>query len=129
LLSGGIEAGESRLVALEREIREETGFTDFHIQGMLGGIVYAHYRKVATNEHFVKEIYPFLVTLTSLRHHPPALEDDEQFHNLFKDYDTVLRMMEHYERASGSTLEDHKEMLRRGKQYLLSGKGDIASIH
>jgi|GEM_PF-2766640 len=118
LLSGGIEGEEDKLAALVREIKEEAGYRDFHIDGELGGVIYSHFYKAKTDEHFVKEIYPFFVTLNSLAQDATALEEDEKFHSLFKGYDEIMQMMEKYEQSSGSILEDHKEILRRGKKYI-----------
>lgn len=114
LLSGGIEDGEDQMTALKREISEETGYKDFHVVGRLGGTIYSHYYKAKTDEHFVKEITPYLIVLEGDDQENAHLEDDEKFENLMKSSADIITMMTAYEQASGSTLADHKEILGRG---------------
>lgn len=118
LLSGGIEEGEDSYQALQREIAEETGYTDFQVIGRLGGNVKSYYIKGTTKESLVKNIIPYLVILNSSAQNSTTKEDDEKFENLLKTPEKILEMMEKYEQATGSTLADHKEILSRAIGYL-----------
>lgn len=113
LLSGGLEEGETFEDAIIREVEEETGYTDFELVGQLGAELQSHYTK-NTGEHFVKHITPFLIKLNSHAQKPANKEDDEKFENLLLDSNQILEKMSMYEATSGSTLEDHKEILLRG---------------
>lgn len=108
LLSGGIEEGEDEREALQREIAEETGYTDITIAAQLGEQIESHYIKKG-GERFVKNISPYLVTLHSHQADETAKEADEKFENLFKTPDEIREMMTLYERT-GSSLADHKEI-------------------
>lgn len=117
LLSGGIEEGEDERAALLREIAEETGYTDITITAQLGEQIESHYIK-RDGERFVKIINPYLVTLHSREASETAKEADEKFENLFKTSDEIVDMMTAYEQRTGSSLADHKEILRRGMEYV-----------
>lgn len=117
LLSGGVESDESSDQAVTREIAEETGYTDFNIIGLLGGVVESHYTK-ASGENFVKIIVPYLVILNSDYQGQSNKEEDEKFDNLFKSPQEIATMMKTYEDKSGSMIADHKEILKRGVEYV-----------
>lgn len=116
LLSGGVEEGEDEREALLREIAEETGYTDVTIASNLGEQIETHYVK-RDGERFVKNINPYLVVLHSKDGIETAKEADEKFENLFKTPDEIREMMTLYEQRTGSSLADHKEILRRGVEY------------
>ncbi len=118
LLSGGIEDDEDSYEALRREIREETGYIDFDIIGILGGTLNTYYVKGSTGESLVKHITPYLVRLNSSRQIETTKEEDERFENLFLDHKNINELMTKYEKNSGSTLADHKEILSRAVRYL-----------
>lgn len=117
LLSGGVEPNEDADAAVIREVTEETGYDDFTVAGILGENIEMHYVK-PSGEKYLKNITPYLVVLNSLNSIGHAREEDEKFDNLFRTPDEILAMMQDYETRTESSLEDHKEVLRRGVQYL-----------
>jgi 8-oxo-dGTP pyrophosphatase MutT (NUDIX family) len=118
LLSGGVESLESTDDALRREIKEETGYIDYEILGKLGGTIYSHYFKAKSSEYFVKEITPYLVILRSRTQQGLQKEADEVFENLLRGDGEIFEMMGTYERTTGTTLADHKDILQRGVDYI-----------
>lgn len=119
LLSGGVEGNENPDEALLREIREETGYDDFTVVGILGANIESHYVK-ADGTRFKKIITPYLVTLHSQSGIDTSKEEDEKFDNLFMESSEIIELMNKYEDTTGSTLGDHKEILGRGIAYLKS---------
>jgi 8-oxo-dGTP pyrophosphatase MutT (NUDIX family) len=117
MLSGGVEPDEDQDEAIKREIAEETGFTDFAVLGTLGGLIESHYTK-ADGQNYVKVIRPYFVELKSTEREQTQKEDDEKFENYFKKPDEIVDMMTVYETSTGSSLADHKEVLRRGVEYV-----------
>lgn len=117
MLSGGVEVGEDLDAAVRREIAEETGYIDFTIKGMLGGMIESHYTK-ADGQNYVKLLQPYFVELNSLQRVADQKEDDEKFDNIFRTPNEIIEMMSVYEQRAGSNLADHKEILRRGVEYV-----------
>lgn len=116
MLSGGVEVGEDWESTVCREIAEETGYVDFTIKGMLGGMIESHYTK-ADGQNYVKFLQPYFVELNSPQRVVDQKEDDEKFENFLKAPDEIIDMMTVYEQRTGSSLADHKEILRRGVEY------------
>lgn len=124
LLSGGVESDEDVDQAVSREITEETGYDDFTVLGTLGGGIEMHYVK-ANGQRYLKHITPYLVVLNSRNDRGHAREADEKFDNMFKAPEDIEAMMRSYEAITKSSLEDHREILRRGVEYLKSVSNDI----
>lgn len=116
LLSGGVESGESHVHTVEREMLEETGYTDFVVLGKLGGDIEAHYTD-KRGLHMKKTISPYFVSLKTLKKQPESKEADEKFDNLFMQPHEIIEMMDTYEQSTGSSMADHKEILKRALQF------------
>ena len=62
---GGVEGSEDIVTAAKREIFEETGYTDVHLERVMGGPVLAEYYAAHKGENRQALAYPILFTLKS----------------------------------------------------------------
>ena len=77
---GGMEEGEDEVTALAREIREETGYTDFVIEDLAGTVVQAHPDIYLEDAWYYQTSPYYLVTLKTDASQPLELTEDEIDH-------------------------------------------------
>lgn len=113
LVVGGVETDEDEEKALEREILEETGFTDFSIVTKLGQPILAHYFADNKNVWRTAEMHSFYVQLNSLAQDEQKLEEQENFELEWMNPEEYLELVDKAPVDERNDFRPFKYMVKR----------------
>lgn len=114
LAGGGREADESYAQAAQRELREETGYTNFQTQVQLGEPVISYYYNDKKAVHRQSYSFAFLFLLDSTASGKQSLEAHENFVVTWLDYAALQKALG----QTGGGVEHWLAMLARAHDYV-----------
>lgn len=115
LAGGGKENTESYEQAAIRELKEETGYTEFKEQIQLGGPIISHYYNDKKAVFRRSYSFAYLFLLDSAASGQQELEEHEQFEVTWLEYEVLLKALE--QTAGG--VEHWLAVLARAHDYLM----------
>jgi 8-oxo-dGTP pyrophosphatase MutT (NUDIX family) len=118
-LGGGVEPGDTVLETVAKELREETGYTDYTIVTQLGGQIRAYYKD---GEGVNKERLstPFLLNLNSGKNVGTSLDANEilrQVKTVWLSYPECIEIFEGLISFDHATIY-HYEIFKRGLKHM-----------
>lgn len=116
LVGGGKEGAESYEQAARRELKEETGYSDFKEQIQLGGPIISHYYNDKKAVFRRSNSFAFLFVLDSSSKGHQELEAHEQFEVRWLDYESLRKALE----QTGGGVEHWLAVLSKAHDYLAS---------
>lgn len=114
LAGGGKEGLESYAHAAVRELREETGFTDFKEQIQLGGPIISHYFNDKKGVFRRSYSFAYLFLLDSRTAGATALEEHEDFTVIWLKYAVLRKAIE----QTGGGINHWLAVLSRAHDYI-----------
>src|SRR3989344_4546118 len=91
LAGGGRESSESYEQAATRELKEETGYSDYQEIIQRGGPIISHYYNSKKDSHRRSYSFAFLFLLDSRAKGQPELEQHEKFSVKWLDYESLRK--------------------------------------
>jgi 8-oxo-dGTP pyrophosphatase MutT (NUDIX family) len=114
LVGGGREPDEPYEQSAVRELKEETGYSEFQQQVQLGGPIRSHYYNDKKGLHRRSNALAFLFVLSSGKKGEQELEEHEKFDVVWLDYE---ELRESLKQTSGG-VEHWLAVLARARDYV-----------
>ena len=116
IVQGGQEENEDEITALEREIIEESGYTDFTIKEKLGENIISYFY-VPTKQVWRKlELACYIVLLNSEEHAEQKLEKNESFEIKWIDANEYLEQINNHTSTESHNFQGLGEFVKRALQ-------------
>lgn len=122
IVQGGQDEGETDIETLEREIVEETGYTDYEIKEKLGDSITSYFFAQNKDVWRESELHCYLVFLNSLDQAKQSLENDEAFVLTWIDIDEFIDMAMSHESTIYQNFKSIGTFLQRAKEAVKSYK-------
>lgn len=116
-LPGGGTDGEDLKTALEREIIEELGYTDFEIQDQLGSEIISYLENKKPTHRYVSDT-GYLVKLNSQNQVKIQLSEEEKSRKLSHLWLTKEEIIKIWEQTEIPGYQRHKELFKRAVKKL-----------
>ena len=115
LVGGGKEESESYEHAAIRELKEETGYSNFKEQIQLGGLIISHYYNDKKAVYRRSNSFAFLFLLDSGDVGQQELEEHEEFVVVWLGYESLRETL----RQTGGGIEHWLAVLSKALDYLV----------
>lgn len=96
-VSGGVDGDEDLEMAIRREIKEETGYTDIGSIKKLGDSFYTTYHATHKDENRESEVHVFKVKLNSEKQEDKAKFDNEKFDEVWVTWEEAKKLVNQVE--------------------------------